>query len=191
LPWTWCGNRGPKVETTPLSLYTRHVGGTHDSESLLQCLLLALIGLTADLVGLGLPIPTYGSKDNINEKLIAFENKFFEWTKSTETDNKKRDELLSYCVSIGDAILTSQKEISLDQEKLIRKLEEIKEVSFQSPAREFIGRRKKELELKIEMAQNQRMYWAEVVQILCWLRRMNNMLQGRRKKNYLRREKRM
>src|SRR5713101_30244 len=38
LPWTCFGNREPKAEIKPLGRYTRHVGDTHDTESLLQCL---------------------------------------------------------------------------------------------------------------------------------------------------------
>src|SRR5712691_12442673 len=38
LPWTCFANREPKAEIKPLGRYTRHVGDTHDTESLLQCL---------------------------------------------------------------------------------------------------------------------------------------------------------
>src|SRR5713101_7400155 len=37
LPWTCFANREPKAEIKLLGRYTRHVGDTHDTESLLQC----------------------------------------------------------------------------------------------------------------------------------------------------------
>ena len=41
MPWTCSENREPKAEVKPLGRYTRHVGDTHDTESLLQCQQLA------------------------------------------------------------------------------------------------------------------------------------------------------
>ena len=39
LPWTCSEHHGRRAETTPLRRYTRHAGGTHEPESLLQCLI--------------------------------------------------------------------------------------------------------------------------------------------------------